>query len=298
MRTKIFITGGTGFIGRYVVRELSTRGYQLLLLSRKPKVATRLFENFRNIRFIRGGLSDIKRWRHQVKQFHPQKAIHLAWENIPDYGFHNSIKNLAQSLGLFQMLAEIGCQSILCAGTCWEYGHKVGRLSETSDPEPIDAFSAAKLSLYLMGEQIAKEHGMQFIWVRPFYVYGPDQKESSLIPYIVNCINEGRVPKIKNPSGANDFVYVEDVARAIVMIAEKHMPNIKTTVYNIGSGRLTSVKKVVNIVNDYYGTKTKLAKNKPIQGVYANISKIKKEIKWNPRVNINTGIHNLIKSYE
>jgi len=297
----VFITGGTGFIGPYVVRELSKKGHHLLLLSEKPEAQTRKLNLPKEIKFIKGNLSNINSWKSAVKNFKPNATIHMAWEGIPDYSVKMSLKNLKYGLNLFKELAELECKKIICTGSCWEYGQNHGKLSEDSPIRPSNAFSATKNALHWLGREIAKENNMQLIWTRFFYVYGPGQREKSLIPYIIKCVKEGKKPEIKTPSARNDFIYVEDVAKAISMILEKCN---QSTIYNIGSGDSTSIKDIIKIVHNesnlQYEPKDKLFKsdNIPFDNFWADISKIKKEIGWEPKITIKEGIQKTINYYQ
>lgn len=294
---KVFVTGGTGFIGQHVVRRLYKKGHKLLILSIQPKSQKLNFPKI--VEFIEGDLANIESWKSNVKNFQPDAAIHLAWEGIPDYGVNKSIKNFKYGLNLFEELAEIGCKKIICTGSCWEYGQNQGKLSEDFPTRPSNAFTAAKNALHWLGREIAKENDMQFIWTRLFYVYGPGQKESSLIPYIIKCIKEGKKPEIKTPLARNDFIYVDDVARAIVAILENCN---QSSAYNIGSGYSISIQDIIKIAYSELNLKYKV-KDKffNIENIYsdnfwADISKIKKEIGWEPKITIKEGIQKIIET--
>jgi len=296
---RAFITGGTGFIGKYVVNRLEKEGFNILLLTRASKENIFSIIKSKKVDIVSGDLSDINKWETKLKQFKPDTAIHLAWEGIPDYGVETSIKNLKYGLNLFKELAELGCKKIICTGSCWEYGQNHGKLSEDSPIRLSNAFAAAKNALHWLGREIAKENNMQFIWTRLFYVYGPGQREKSLIPYIIKCVKEGKKPEIKTPYARNDFIYVEDVAKAIAAILEKCN---QSTVYNIGSGDSTSIQDIIKIVysklNLQYKPKDKVFKsdNPPFDTFWADISKIKKEIGWEPKLTISDALQRTIKN--
>jgi len=295
---RIFLTGGTGFIGRYVVKHLEKKGCNILLLTRVSKENIFSVIKSKKVNIVLGDLSDIDKWKNELIQFKPDITIHLAWEGIPDYGVKTSIKNLKYGLNLFEELAELGCKKIICTGSCWEYGQNQGKLSEDLPIRPSNAFAAVKNALYWVGKEIAKENNMQFIWTRLFYVYGPEQRESSLIPYIIKCVKEGKKSNLKTPSARNDFIYVDDVARAIVAILKKCN---HSTVYNIGSGYSTSIQEIIKIIyselNLQHKPKDKLIKsnNIPFDYFWADISKIKKEIGWKTKITIEEGIKKIIK---
>lgn len=284
---KIFITGGAGFIGRYVVAELQRRGHRLLLLTRKstnghhqPKTA-----------YVYGQLGRPATWRQTVRRFRPEAAIHLAWEGlaIPDYGVVQSRQNLNYGLDLYEFLAQIGCKKILTTGTCWEYGNVIGKVDETMGLKRLNAFSAAKNALHAFGVEIAKSHQIQFLWARPFFVYGPGQRPASLIPYLIQCRRSGTEPTLKNPRGGNDFIFVADVAEAIVQILLRCRAPEAT--YNIGSGRLTSVHQVVDLL---FRRRRRPSRYRQARGFYAETKRLRQDIGWKPKISLIKGINQTI----
>jgi len=289
---KIFVTGGTGFIGKFLVSRLNNEKNKILILTRNPIN----LERSKNASFVEGDLSNMDKWIDRLRKFKPDTTVHLAWEGIPDYSCQNSIKNLKYSLDLIQLLAKIGCRTILVTGTLWEYGSQKGKLSEEMQVNPFNVFTAAKNALNLLGSEIAKEYKMNFIWARLFYVYGPGLKRDSLISYLIRCAKEDIKPGIRNPNAQNDFIYVEDVADAICQILLKCK---KSEVFNIGSGKLTSVQYIIEKIFQYLGRKKDYEVSSKQQldllpSSYADISKIKKEIGWKPKVNIDEGIQKIL----
>ena len=292
---RVFVTGGTGFIGTHVIRELEAGGHELLLLALASEEVSP--GNSGRINTVRGNLADISAWQDELKKFRPDVTLHMAWEGIPDYSSATSVKNLIYGLNLFKLLAEIECKRIICTGSCWEYGHQSGIVSEDESLKPSNAFSAAKNSLHWLGREIARENDIQFIWTRFFYVYGPGQRKGSLIPYIIDCARGGKKPEIKTPSARNDFIYVGDVAKAISAIVGKQ-PGSAT--YNIGSGYSTSVRQVIKIVHNELNLKYSepdAPQNDSGVNFWADISKIKKDTGWKPQTGIKEGIKAMISYY-
>ncbi len=251
-----------------------------------------IFASKRNLRFIKGDLSEINRLAAGIKKFKADAALHLAWEGIPDYSAAMSAKNLIFSVDLISLLAKLGYKKIVCAGSCWEYGAKSGKIGEEFLPRITNAFAAAKDAIHNLGSYLAQEKNADFVWARIFYPYGPRQKPSSLVPHLIDRYSRGASPEIKNPKGGNDFVYMDDVARALVAILEKHK-NRQSHTYNIGSGRLTGVGEIVKKI---YGAGFKNLAVRPV-GFYADISRIKKEIGWRPVVDIKAGIKKTVAHF-
>lgn len=291
---RVFITGGTGFNGKFVVQKLDNGTNKLLLL-------TRNISNFiqsKNIFPLKGDLAQINDWKETINNFKPEAAIHLAWEGIPDYSVKNSIKNLNYGLELIEILANTGCQTILVTGSIWEYGNQRGKLNEDFCTKPFNALTAAKNSLHYLGREIAKDLNVNFIWTRLANSYGPGRQESSLIPYLIKSVKEHKKIEIRNPDAKNDFIYVGDVAEAISQLILKYHKN---GVFNIGSGKLISTKDIVKKIFRFFNIKTEytITDQKQIDSfsnAYADISKIKKELGWQPRIDIDEGLDRTIKS--
>jgi nucleoside-diphosphate-sugar epimerase len=302
---KIFVTGGAGFIGRHAVKELLDGGHSLFVLTRNVQEHSSSWNTCQNIRTIQGDLSDLTPWKREVEHFQPQAVLHMAWEGIPHYDYKTSTKNLLQGLALITFAAEIGCERFICTGTLSEYADKSGKLHEDSPIQPNShcsfTFTAAKNALHWMGSEIARENNMNFIWTRLFFVYGPGQRKDALIPYLSNSIRSGNRPNVRTLYSKNDFVYVEDVARALRMILEKDTVGY---LYNIGSGYSTQIRDIIKIVYDIYGLKeTDITENEPLQNedpvdFWADISRIRNDLHWEPRYDIKAGIKKTLNLYK
>ena len=282
---KIFITGGTGFIGRPVVDILARSGHDILILSRAPQ---------KKSGFLKGDLSHLDLIKEKIKKFNPDVILHLAWENVSDYvNPQNSLKNLSNSLNFILFASSLSCKKIVCAGSGLEYGTLKGKVSELTEVQPSNIFEASKVALHVVGRKIAEKSSAQFLWFRIFHSYGPGQRSAALIPYLLRCLKDGSAPDIKNPKAANDYIFVDDVASAIIKIVEKK--DLKSNVYNIASGRLTSVGDIANII---YQGKDSLRFSGGGEGRYADISRIKKELRWSPKVDLERGIKKTIAHYK
>lgn len=254
---KIFITGGTGFIGQPLVKKLQERGHSLKLLS--------------------CNLSETEKWKKEIEEFKPDACVHLAWEGLPDYGIEMSKKNIKYSLDLFSFLKEMGCKTVLSVGSAFE------------KTNPEDIFPVAKKIVNFWGKAVIEN----FIWARVFYVYGPGQRETSLIPYLINCAKKGEKPEIKNPLAQNDYIYIDDVAEALALLLEK---SEKSGEYDIGWGKLISNQEIINIIAEELNQqdwKKELADSQNnVSGYHAEISYLKRV--WQPKINIQEGIQKMI----
>ena len=297
---KIFVTGGTGFIGSHTVKLLVERNHELMLLIRNSRKNNPKLDLEKQVEFVYGDLAKIEGWKRHLMRFKPEIMLHMAWEGLPNYGTDMCMLNLIHGLKLFVTAGEAGCKSIVSTGSCWEYAKRRGALTEESLIGASKIVSAVKNSLRLIGEAVAKEHGMNFYWLRLFFVYGPGQRNTSLIPTIINSIRSGIKPQIRNPANRNDFVFVADVAEAIAFLIEKRPAGI---VYNLGSGYSTRVSDIISLVYDAMGCEkhwtddSSIKSDDDYENFWADITAIRNDVGWSPKYSLAEGIKASIEYY-
>lgn len=287
---KIFITGGSGFVGRHLLPLLEQ--HEVLALSRDaiPQGMSQVF------RVLKGDLKDPSSYADELGVFRPDCCIHLAWEGLPDYSFQHCRDNLHASTALLGVLDTVGCRKTFMAGTCWEYTGLTGAVGEGDFGTKLGLFAAHKLALQTIGQSHAQASGSRLLWGRPFFIYGPGQRSGSLIPACYRSLKQGLLPEINNPLAVNDFVYVGDVARAIRYLIEA---DDTTGIYNIGSGKPLAVWEVVNLVAAELHLEPVYHDllMSPGSGFWADISKIDK-LGWHPEVSLEVGIQSTLESLE
>lgn len=290
---RIFITGGAGFIGKHILKRLTSASHELLLLSISETGSKLLCRYSRNI--ISGNLQDIQKIKHDIINFAPELMIHLAWEGIPDFSYDVSKRNLDNSLQLMNFVTrETECKKIIVSGSCYEYGNRLGTCKE-SDGVNIDSiFAWAKYSLYSYTDYICRKQGIELIWFRIFYAYGPGQRKESLIPMLFETFRKGEIPPIKNPLNANDFVYNEDIAEAFNAAVDSPVPS---GIYNLGSGSPTKVIDICEIIerhitgnNDITDIIRSKINGEPEISFRADTSKTREILGWKYKTAIEEGI--------
>jgi nucleoside-diphosphate-sugar epimerase len=300
---RILVAGGSGFLGKPFMQKMISGDHSVLALSRDA-VALEEKNNCPNIKWIPGSLKLTPGAFDEVKNFAPEVIIDLAWEKIPDFSFETCLENLQNQLSFFNNIFELpSVKKVIVAGSCWEYNKNIGECIETDNYSSKDYFTWAKNTLrdFLQFDCLRKN--ISLAWVRVFYIYGPYQRSGSLIPAIIKAILDDKVPQLKNPANANDFIYADDVAEGFVKLIEQ---DIVSGVYNLGSGKSTPVIDILRIIekniwNDDHITKTVLQNSKnSIQEInfHANMEKTFKDLNWKPATSLEEGIREMIKSYK
>lgn len=280
---RIFVTGGTGFVGQAVCRQLAAR-HELLVLTRHhaaPVPGTSLL----------GDLLDPSTWTAELVRFAPHQCMHLAWHGLPDYSFEASRRNLLAGLSLFEVLRDTPCTKVVGMGSCWEYGDLRGRVSESMVAARQGIFAACKSALHGVGGALLEEAGISLAWLRPFFIYGPGQRPTSLIPACIESVGAGRPPELRTPDAVNDFVHVDDVAAATVAVAETQQAR---GVYNVGSGTPYRVADVANLVCRLMGRRAAFPAGISAEGCWADTDRLQRDTGWAAQISLEEGVRSLV----
>jgi len=248
---RVLVTGATGFIGNYVVRESLKQGHQVVTTSRNSEKA-RTYEWFPQVQYIPYDLNVVQDDLFQLFR-EPEVVIHLAWEGLPNYKemFHLE-RNLPNNYLFLKNMIEHGLKSLVVTGTCSEYGMQSGALNEYLEAKPNNPYALAKDCLRKFLEQLQKKIDFDLKWIRLFYMYGMGQNPNSILSQLGAAIEKG--DKVFDMSGGEqlrDYLPVERVAEYIVKIS---MQDKVTGIINCCSGVAISIRK---LVEDFLADKNK-----------------------------------------
>jgi UDP-glucose 4-epimerase len=289
---KVLITGITGFIGKSLSGQLP-QGHEYFILARRLQGIPSSFK------VILGDINDLSAVKEQIKNIKPDVCVHLAWEDLPDYGYEASAKNLKNGTALFHFLVkECACRKIISAGSCWEYGKNFGPCAETDAVSQGSYFVWAKRALCDLGLSLVREEKIDFIWLRLFFVYGPRQRSAALIPTLTQALKNNENPQLRTPLDANDFVHVDDVAQALVRSIVNEIPS---GIYNVGSGISVPVWRVCALIeealkmNTRYFESLKKASSSQKADFWADTKLSSRVLNWQAKKDLAVGIREYLK---
>lgn len=248
MRTKrVIITGATGFVGANLARRLLRDGHELHLLVRKNYTAWRIETIRSNVKIHEVDLLDADKLNTVVKQVHPDWIFHLATYGAysSQTNIHKMIQtNLTGTVNLVEACLKTSFEAFVNTGSSSEYGYKDHAPSEKEWLEPNSHYAVTKASATLLCRFLALSRHVRLVTLRLYSVYGPFEEPTRLIPTLIIHGLRGDLPTLVNANVARDFVYVEDVNDAYLLAASGIEQEIGS-VYNIGTGRQTSIMEVV-----------------------------------------------------
>jgi nucleoside-diphosphate-sugar epimerase len=289
----ILVTGASGFIGKHFCDEMRRQGHQLISISRNCNTSNDFNDN---IYWIQSSLDLSNETLNLIEYLKPEILVHLAWQDIPDFSKEKSHKNLESQIHFFNNLISLkSIKRIIVSGSCWEYGDSIGLCSEDNDITPLNYFIWAKKSLYNYLNIICVENNLELVWLRFFYVYGPGQKQSSLIPSLFLKLVNNEKPIILSPQDSNDFIYIDDLINAIKLVVIKDKIS---GIINIGSGKSTPIIEVLKLIElelfskiNYSNSNKNIPKStNRIKNFWADIRKAKNVLCWAPSISMKDGI--------
>jgi nucleoside-diphosphate-sugar epimerase len=259
---KVLVTGATGFIGIYVIKELLKHDVEIIATSSNEEKAKQQLW-FDDVKYIPFDFAHLDSTINYFLYFNePDIVIHLAWEGLPNYksSFHIET-NLPRHESLLENLIQNGVKDITVTGTCLEYGMQEGCLTEDMQAFPSNPYAIAKNELRKYLEQLQQKISFSFKWVRLFYMYGEGQNPNSLLSQLDQALQNGDA--VFNMSGGEqtrDYLPVSTVAENIVRIALQTKvegiinccSGVPITVKDFVEQRLNEVGKSIQLNLGYY----------------------------------------------
>ena len=235
---KILLTGGSGYIGGHLINKLS-EDHEIFSLDNK-------ISSFKNAVSIKVDLLDCDLVKKHVNRINPDFVIHAAGIKIRDKirsSFQSSIEiNLIGSLNLLEALRENHkVKKIIIFGSAEEYGNSSEIIKESTELNPINAYSFSKQCLFNLCNYYIKEENLPIIYIRPSLIYGPDQDLQMFIPQLIESLKNNKLFYMTKGEQKRDFLHVYDLVNIIKIILDK--PNM-SHVYNLGSGNRVRIVDV------------------------------------------------------
>ena len=295
---KILLTGAAGFIGSHITRELIKAGCEIFAFEHPDAKLWRIEDILNRITLIQKDLFSSSDPLDAIGAWRPDACIHLAWYAEPGKYLNSqlNIDALEASLRLFRGLIEKGCKQVVMAGTCAEYDTDQGYLSENSVTRPTTIYAATKLSLYLIGRQLADAAGINFAWARIFYLYGPYEDKRRMIPALINELLHENAFQATKGEQVRDYMHVEDIACAFCTLVLKKAVGL----YNICSGMPISVRQMMEMTGDIIGKKELIKfgalpyREWEPPCIFGDNHRLRK-LGWNPQYTLEEGLKQVIE---
>ena len=300
--SRLLVVGGTGFIGKNFSELAFNKGLKVTILS-KSGIMNEL--NSSNLEVIKVNLLDLIELKKVLKGRSFEYIVNLSGyiDHSPYFsGGSNVLKD--HLFGLLNLLNSIDrtiLKSFIQIGSSDEYGGLPAPQEETMRESPISPYSSAKVASTHFLQSLNKTEGFPVSILRLFLVYGVGQKSDRFIPQVIEgCLNDSSF-KTSEGKQLRDFTYVDDISKGILGALESK--EILGEVVNLASGQGIPISTLISLIQE------KVGQGKPEFGaipyrpsenmeLFADTTKAKGLLNWNPEIDLSKGIDLVIKDYQ
>lgn len=249
----VLVTGATGAIGSWVVRELAERGHTPVLFDSRDDWSL-LADLQGAVRLVVGDVRDLAALLHAAHDGRVEAVIHLAAviQAQRDMPLASAV-NVGGTLNVLEAARLAGLGRVVVMSTKSVYGTIVGEhahptyrpMSEDQAVRPLDAYGVTKFCAEGLALQYEREHGVDVVALRLASTYGPGKTRHgayAFLPGLIESAYDGRAFRAEQGlQQGNDVIYNRDVAGAIVAALEARRP--RRRVYNVGTGRAVMLEE-------------------------------------------------------
>ena len=286
---KILVTGGTGFIGAAFIRAAREAGHEVAALTRQPQT------NREGVRWLVGTLAEPP-WP-PIKQFAPEACLHAAWIAEPGVYLESPLNEdyVRWSLAFLRRLSELGTPYALGLGTCIEYAVEGTPMREDATPlAPTFLYARCKDALRRAVETELVSDSFRFGWGRVFYPYGPAEHPGRLCTSLARKLMAGEPILLKTPDSTKDYIFIDDLAAAILVVMEKRVNGA----INLGTGQGIPVRDIAHILGECLGREDLVSESNtpaldPLHYVVADSQRLR-ETGWTPAHDLLAGLQALL----
>jgi UDP-glucose 4-epimerase len=301
------VTGGAGFIGSHLAEALTVAGRPVRVFD---DLSTGLGENVAHLRpapeLVVGSLADTDAVEGAAAGceviFHLGAVASVA--KSADDPLGNHAVNATGTLNVLHAARKHGARRVVYAGSASAYGSASDPAGQDEDTPlcALSPYAAAKLAGEFYMQAFAATYGLETVRLRFFNVFGPRQRADSpysgVIAIFAAALAAGRTPTVHGDGlQSRDFVYVADVAKALILAAET--PGVSGRVYNVGTGGSVTVLDLIHTLNKLLGT-TAAPVHGPsrpgdVQFSRAKIDRISRDLGYEPSVSFEEGLRRTLE---
>ena len=309
----ILITGGAGFIGSHLVdRLLSEGGWQVTVVDdfndfyspdiKRANIAAHLSDP--HFRLIDADIRDFYTLKVALHETDYDCLVHLAARA----GVRPSLKeprlyvetNINGTMNLLELARERGVKQFVFGSSSSVYGVNEKVPFAEDDPifNPISPYAATKAAGELICHTYSHLYGMRIVCLRFFTVYGARQRPDLAIHKFAKLISQGKpIPVFGDGSTRRDYTYIDDIIAGVRAAIDYDVTNYE--VINLGESRTVELRELISLIENELGARAEIDRQ-PLQPgdvpqTFADISKAKRLLNYNPQTQIESGIKQFIE---
>lgn len=295
---KVIVTGATSYIAVALIRLLLAKQYFIYAVIRPGSANKDKLPQSTHL-FILELDMDSYDSLYSMNLGEADAVFHFAWEGVRGSHRQNDIlqlRNIESAKRLLDVVRRKNIPYFIGMGSQAEYGLTGDELVTEDTPlNPVEAYGTAKKQVYQYGRELAERYGFSFIWARIFSAYGYGESPDTLIMSSLNRMIRDEIVELSPCQHLWDFLYRDDLARALYMLYEAQSPS---GAYNVSYGSPHPLKHYVEKMKKILYSNSTLAfgaipYGRNIVQMNPSIAKIRSVTSWEPEVDFETGIRRL-----
>jgi UDP-glucose 4-epimerase len=299
-RMHCLVTGASGFLGSWLVRQLLSRGHAVTVLMRSQQRSHRVTDWSDRVHVVYGSFENTTSLRENLMREPADVFFHLAWSGVTA-GFRDQTNqistNVVGSLQFWELAKDCGCKHWIGLGSQAEYGLYNEVLREDLPARPVSTYGVAKLTCGMLTGKMSEMVGMKHTIVRLLSTYGPSDDPRNMIPSVILTLLAGKRPAMTKGEQIWDYVYVEDAARALCQIAETGASGI----LNLASGETFEIRDVAERIRNLVDPRLEIGLGDlpygqdQIMYLKGDIGRLKSATGWQPEIPLQEGLHRTVE---
>ena len=292
---KVLVTGGAGFIGKYLVKSLLEKGNSVTIFdnfSNSTKNSINFLENV-GAKVIEGDITKLDDIVNAIKDH--EIVIHLAAKISVSESISNPLQtyrvNVEGTKNILTACEKNNVKKLIAASSAAVYGEGDPnvKLTEEAELKPISPYGQSKVKMESVIKEFESKHDINCIMLRFFNIYGVGQTSeyAGVRTKFLERIEHGKSLEIFGDGlQTRDFVAIDDIISSI----NDGILNGKSGTYNIGNGKSTTIKDLAELMISISGKRLEITHIDSLKGdirnSHADISLAKKEIKYSPKFDL------------
>lgn len=246
---RVIISGATSSIGIALCEECVTNGIGVVAIIRPESSKCSLIPKSNLIEIVESELSDYDSINSE--RIHADAFFHLAWASTDGAAARDNTYDQADNIQAILKAVELAerckCKVFVGAGSQAEYGRTDEVLTGDTACKPETAYGMTKLCAGMLSRLMCRQKGIDHVWTRILSAYGPNCSKRTVISYTVDTLLQGEKPVLSDGRQVWDFIYISDVARALLACARS---GVSGKTYVIGYGKSKLLREFLEEVRD------------------------------------------------
>lgn len=299
----ILVTGGTGFIGTALVRQLAASGHRVICTVRPERTDLSRLQNLADVVLVHTPLDDPQQLSAALHGVRPSLVYNLAASGVglAERGALALVAgNVNVVASLMQVAADWPLQRFIHVGSCSEYGMVAAQpVSEDTPLLPCSPYGGAKAAASTLALGLAPHLGIPLVVLRLFGVFGIGEAHFRLLPSLLSALRQDLPCALTSGTQVRDFTWIDDMVAALLVAGQIPLP--LNSVFNVGTGQGHTVREIAEKMADLLGAPRHLLhfgarpqRNDEPQLLVSDPRRFQKATGWSAQTTMDTALQKML----